>query len=106
MYDLSIGIRALIVSKNRVMIITAGSCCQINRAVIGLYVSYQIYGRRQIGARTRGIGQKSISETLSFSDTFSDPSVLAVTNAERSSNEESKPQELLLLAVKITPTCY
>ena len=40
---------------------TSISCCQVSRSVIGLCSAYQIYGRRQLGARTWGIGQKIIN---------------------------------------------
>ena len=60
--NLNIGIRALTVSKYRVIIIIARICCQVSRAVIGLFGVLQIYGRRQLGARTQGIGQKITNE--------------------------------------------
>ena len=61
MYNLSIIIGLLIVIKNRLIIMTASSCCKVIRAVIGLCGTYQISGRRQLGARTRGIGQNIIN---------------------------------------------
>ena len=80
-YDLSISIIALIVSKNRVMIITASRCYQFSRAVTVLCGVYRMYDRRQLGARTRGIGQK-ITKKMSFSDTLSDTSVSEAANLE------------------------
>ena len=62
MYDLSIGIRALIVSKNRLIVITASSYFQVSRAVIGICGVYQIYGRRQLGAITQCIGRNITSK--------------------------------------------
>ena len=56
------GIRTLIVRKNRVIIIIASSFCQVSRAAIGIPGVYQNYGRSQLGARTRGIGQNIINE--------------------------------------------
>ena len=62
MCNLSIGIISLIMSKNRVIIITASSFFQVSGAFIGLCDVYQIYGRMQLGSRTQGIGQNIINE--------------------------------------------
>ena len=55
-------IRALIMSKNRVIIIPTGNYCKVRSSIIGLFGANHIYVRRQLGARTRGIGQNIIKE--------------------------------------------